>query len=425
MTTRLLTALLLAVSLAAGQEADPSFLASFDYVWTTVRDKHWDPNLGAVDWDAVKAELRPRMERAENIGAARKVLTEMLERLHLSHFRIIPGTVYSELGAEAPVGGDGTTGIDVRVLGEQALVTSVEPNSPAARGFVSPGWRIRRIGNFAVDPLIQQVQQSNLRDLTLRRAILLRLEGPPGDSVRVEFLDGHDQLQVRSLNRIETRGRLSSLGYLGPSHVWFDAHRIDDERARVGYVAFNLFLDPANLMSEFGEAVQGCMKCDGFVIDLRGNPGGLGAMAMGMAGWFVDEKNARLGTLFLRETALKFVINPRPQTFAGPLAVLIDGTSASTSEIFAGGLQDLKRARIFGTRSAAAALPSVIEKLPDGDAFQFAIANYVSEGGKELEGQGVKPDVETPLTREALLAGKDPALDAALEWIRTQKGKHE
>jgi carboxyl-terminal processing protease len=85
------------------------------------------------------------------------------------------------------------------------------------------------------------------------------------------------------------------------------------------------------------------------------------------------------------------------------------------------GLKDLGRARIFGTRTAAAALPSLFEKLPNGDGFQYAIANYVSEGGQPLEGLGVTPDVEASVTRQALLAGKDPALDAAVEWIESQK----
>ena len=99
----------------------------------------------------------------------------------------------------------------------------------------------------------------------------------------------------------------------------------------------------------------------------------------------------------------------------------MDGASASTSEIMAEGLKDLGRARIFGTRTAAAALPSVFEKLPNGDGFQYAIANYISEGGKPLEGLGVTPDVETPITRAALLEGKDPPLDAAVAWIESQK----
>ena len=109
-------------------------------------------------------------------------------------------------------------------------------------------------------------------------------------------------------------------------------------------------------------------------------------MAMGMAGWLTDRANQRLGTMYTRGAALNFVINPRTNAFTGPVAILVDATSASTSEIFAGGLQDLQRARIFGTKTAGAALPSVITRLPNGDGFQYAIANYVSEGGRTLEG---------------------------------------
>jgi carboxyl-terminal processing protease len=65
-------------------------------------------------------------------------------------------------------------------------------------------------------------------------------------------------------------------------------------------------------------------------------------------------------------------------------------------------------------------LPSIIERLPNGDGFQYAFANYVSESGAALEGNGVEPDVEVIPTREALLAGRDPALEAAVEWILAQ-----
>jgi carboxyl-terminal processing protease len=119
---------------------------------------------------------------------------------------------------------------------------------------------------------------------------------------------------------------------------------------------------------------------------------------------------------------LKFIISPRPQTFTGPLAMLVDGVSASTAEIFAGGLQALKRARVFGTQSAGAALPSVIRQLPNGDGFQYAQANYISEGGQPLEGRGVTPDVKVTQSREALLHGHDRVIDAAVEWI---KGQHD
>jgi carboxyl-terminal processing protease len=183
-----------------------------------------------------------------------------------------------------------------------------------------------------------------------------------------------------------------------------------------------MFLDLVRVMGSFGSAIEACKSCDGLIIDLRGNPGGIGGMAMGMAGWLVDKPGQRLGTMYMRGATLNFVINPRAETFNGPVAVVVDGSSASTSEIFAGGLKDLGRARIFGEPTAAAALPSLIAKLPNGDGFQYAIANYISEGGQALEGNGVIPDSEVKLTRAALLAGHDSVIDAALDWIRTQKG---
>ena len=94
------------------------------------------------------------------------------------------------------------------------------------------------------------------------------------------------------------------------------------------------------------------------------------------------------------------------------------GKHVDDTEIFAGGLQDLGRARVFGTRTAGAALPSAIERLPNQDGFQYAVANYISEGGEVLEGRGVIPDVEVIPSREALLRGEDPVVRAAVGWIR-------
>jgi carboxyl-terminal processing protease len=395
---------------------------SFEYVWTTVRDKHWQAKPAGLDWQAVHDELRPVIEKSSTMEAARGVLNDMLGRLHETHFAIIPSDLYSDLDGSSAKG-EVATGMDVRMAGPDVLVTSVEAGSSSAREGVQPGWQILKIGSIDLGPVMEKLNQtyarSTLRELILREAILSRLGSKPGEPVAVEFLDGANQRITKSLAQGKPRGALSQFGFLYPMHVWFDSSKVAN--GVVGFVKFNIFLDPAHVMNRFGEAVEGCKTCQGFIIDLRGNPGGIGAMAMGMAGWFIEQPDQRLGTLYMRDTTLKFVVNPRVYTFAGPLAILVDGASASTSEILAGGLKDLGRARIFGTRTAAAALPSVFEMLPNGDGFQYAIANYISEGGKPLEGLGVTPDVEAPITREALLAGKDPALDAAIAWIKNQR----
>jgi carboxyl-terminal processing protease len=167
--------------------------------------------------------------------------------------------------------------------------------------------------------------------------------------------------------------------------------------------------------------VAGCGDCRGLVIDLRGNPGGIGGLATGVAGWFIGQAGRQLGAMQTRDTRVIFAVFPRPEPFRGPLAILVDACSASTSEIFAEGMKDLGRARVFGARTAGAALPSVFEKLPNGDGFQYAIASYVSFGGKSLEGSGVIPDEEIGIERRDLLEGRDAALEAAVSWIERQR----
>src|SRR5580658_11098247 len=73
-------------------------LDSFEKVWTTIRDKHWEKNPGGLDWQAIHEEFRPRIEKAKNIDEVRGILKEMLGRLHQTHFGILPATVYEEVG---------------------------------------------------------------------------------------------------------------------------------------------------------------------------------------------------------------------------------------------------------------------------------------------------------------------------------------
>ncbi|MGB9457569.1 MAG: S41 family peptidase [Bryobacteraceae bacterium] len=394
-------------------------IESFEHVWTTVRDKHWDPKLGGLDWQVVHDELRPQVEKAATMEQARTVMEEMLSRLKQSHFAIVPGTVYREIEDGK---GAGRTGMEVRVVEGRALVVSTEPDSPADQSGVTPGWEIERVDGKALEPGLRKIDRnfrdSTLHDLMLERAVSARLAGGEGSQVKVSFRNTRGQKTTLDIGRARPRGAEFSFGNLPPLYFWVESRMV---RPDVGYLRFNLFFEPETLNKAVEKAVKDCTACRGFVIDLRGNPGGIGGLALGVAGWFLDRPGLRLGDMFLRNEKIKFVVFPRPAPFRGPLAILVDGCSASTSEILAGGMQDLKRARVFGMRTAGAALPSVFERLPNGDGFQYAIANYISEGGKQLEGAGVIPDETAGPTRRALLEGRDPALDRALAWIEGSK----
>jgi carboxyl-terminal processing protease len=401
-------------------QPDPATVASFEKVWKTVADRHWDPaylnNLpGGRTWRQVHDEYRSKLDNAKSDSDARALISAMLGELKQSHFAVLSGGT-DDLAPRFR--GDGAIGLEPLLVGEAILVRSVAAGGPAAQAGVKPGWEIVEIEGFDLRNAVRRVlaRERGLREpgVLLRLLTLGHLSGAPGSPVSVRFQDGSGESVEKRIVRAEPAGTVAQFGFLPPQIVEFESRKL---RGDVGYVRFNLFLDPANLMSKFRDAVASCLKCRGFVIDLRGNPGGLAILAATMSGFFVAEPNAKLGTLYQRDLALKLAVNPRVEMFRGPLAVLVDGASVSTAEIMAGGLQDLKRARVFGMKTAGAALPSMVEMLPNGDLFQYAMANYISEGGRTLEGNGVRPDVEVPTTREALLAGKDPVLDAALDWI--------
>jgi len=434
-------------------------LRSFDHVWETVRDRHWDPTLGGIDWEAQRDELRPRVEKAKTADEARAAIQTLLSRLGQSHFAIFPADVYDDLRepeeetsatndtpalaspgdaspptatATATSGPDtdeeprdepgdatskkkkeGEAGLTVRVLEGKALVTSVLEGSKAESLRVKPGWAILSIEGWDLAPAIERASTREHGEL-LAMGIMGRLDGKLGDTRSVTFENGTGQTIKLEIPLIAARGSATAFGNLPKIQVYFESRKLE---GNVGYMTFNMFFDPVNLMKGVNEAVREFKDCRGVIIDLRGNPGGIGGLSMGLASHFVKEKGQQLGRMITRAGEMKFALFPRSRPFEGPLAILVDELTASTSEIFAGGMKDIGRARIFGHTSMGAALPSIIERLPSGDGFQYAMANYISDGGEPLEGNGVIPDEEIRPTREQLLEGRDPVLEAAVRWI--------
>lgn len=395
---------------------------SFEHVWKTIHDQHFDPTFGGLDWQAVHDELRPKVDTATSLPTARAVMTDMLSRLRLSHFAIIPADVYKNIDAPVKKGDrGGSVGIDERVIDGRAIVTRVVPGGPASAAGVRTGWEIRSIDAEALPPLFPPIEKEfkdNPReDAYLVHAVRSRLSGAIGDSVTVLFMDGADKPIEKRIVLEEPKGKKVVFGNFPAFYLTFET---DTLRDGVGYFAFNSFFDPMTLMSAFGNAMQSFMHAPGMIIDVRGNPGGIAGMGVGMAGWFIEGKNIDMGTMRTRDNTLKLVINPREPGYKGPVAILVDEMSGSSSEMFAGGVQGLPGVRVFGSRTMGATLPGIAERLPNGDGFQYAFASYISRNGVELEGKGVIPDAAAPLTRAALLEGRDPAIEAAVDWILKQ-----
>ena len=231
-------------------------------------------------------------------------------------------------------------------IGNQALVTGVEKDSPACAAGVKSGWAILKVGPTDISPLLnsisQQYEKKTWKSLMLTFAIKALLIGEIGESLAIRFSDQYDLTVEKKIVLAKPRGKIFRLGYFDFGYVWCEKKML---AGNIGYIAFNGFLDVSRVMPVFNNAVKEFMKARGIIIDIRGNPGGLGFMSTGMAGWFIEKKGLSLGTLITRDNRLKFAILPRPEVYTGRLAILVDRVSASTSEIFAAGLQALGRGR--------------------------------------------------------------------------------
>jgi carboxyl-terminal processing protease len=391
-------------------------LDSFEVVWTTVRDKHYDPKLGGLDWQEVYAKFKPRIQAAVSDTEGRIILNEMLGLLKQTHIAVTPASAYNDLHGGSR--GDFSPGIDIRILDGRAIVVGAEIGSPAEAAGISPGWELLSVGNRALAPTLKAIEEnftnSTLKGLMGARMATDMLSGRQNEPVEAKFHSG-TETKTLTLGRVAPRGEKVTFGNMPSVYFWAETAKTEDD---IRIIKFNIWFNPEAVAKAFSEILTDSRDAKGFIVDLRGNPGGIGFMATGAAGWFTSQKGLKLGTMPMRDGTLNFVVMPRPNATDRPLAILVDDCSGSTTEIFAGGMQDLSRARIFGSRTAGAALPSTFMRLPNGDGFQYIVANYISEGGRQLEGLGVTPDEAIAPTQADLLAGKDPALDRAIQWIR-------
>ncbi len=390
---------------------------TFEIVWRTVKEKHFDPTLGGLDWDKVREQYAPRAAQAKSDNEFYDVLRQMLGELHQSHFNIIPPEAVVEDDSPEPKGGG--IGIDLRIVEGQPMITRVEPGSKAANSGLHPGYIITRVDDITFEQIVALFGKSKdsraLVTLRMTRTLLARINGAPETTVRLGYVDERDQPREATVTRERLSGEMSQrLGNFGPQYTEFEARRLADG---IGYIRFNVFV--MSLMDRIREAIRGMGDAPGIIIDLRGNPGGVGGMSFGIAG-VLEKQQTSLGTMRMRSGHTNFAVFPQVNAYLGPVAILTDGGSASTSEIFAGGMQELGRAVVVGERTVGAALPSIIQKLPTGALFQYAIGDFRTPKGTLIEGLGVAPDIEVKLTRRALLEGRDPQLDAAIEQIKKQ-----
>lgn len=394
-------------------------LQVFQIVWAKVRDTHWDPRFGGVNWNAVRARYAPKVKAARDDREFFQLLQQMVQELGQSHFNIIPPDVV--VAAETNRrSGDGETGLTVSLVDGDAVVTRVEEYSPAQRAKLRPGLQVTAIDGTEIGPILARIRARRLKPTTeqleVRQLTHALLSGPVGEASKVSWRGIDGERGETPVVRSEPKGRPATLGNLPPMPAFVESRRLENG---VGYVRLNIFLIQP-LMAQMREAILEMADTPALVIDLRGNPGGVGGMAAGIAGMLTARGNDRtaLGTMKTRGGEIRFAINPQEPFYTKPVAVLVDEMSLSTSEILAGGLQEMRRATVVGRATGGMVLPSYIEKLPGGVRFQYAVADFKTPRGVLLEGRGVVPDIPVPLSRRLLWEKGDPILAAALDHLR-------
>jgi carboxyl-terminal processing protease len=393
-------------------------LAAFDDVWQTVNDTFYDPTFGGLDWAGVKAELRPRAETASTADGIRDVIRQMLARLGRSHFSLISRSAVTEF-----LPGSATLPVEIRIAGGRVVITRVftEPASDGLR----PGDAILSIDDQSARDWLAAAPGRDARAgaVDAWRKAYRALHGEPGSRAVVAVRDpaGRER-RVTVVRRLEP-GQMVTLGNLPPLRVHVEsAARTTPAGRDVGLIAFTVWMAAVN--DPVADAIDRFRSADGVIFDLRGNPGGLADMMRGIAGHVMAEP-ALLGRMQMRTLQLKFDANPRRSTregrrvepFSGPVAILVDELTASASECFAGALQSIGRARVFGRQTMGQALPASTKGLPNGDVLLHAIGDFVTATGRSLEGEGVIPDEVVALSPERLAAGGDPVIEAALRWV--------
>lgn len=400
------------------------YLSAFDQVWKTVCETHWDAALVSSVWLPAREKFLPRMEQAQSREEATKVLSDMLAELKQSHFAILPAETYAAAKTTEMQGGDGWSGLTLKSIDDQFVVTKVAPDSPAASAGIEVGWVLEQLQTAAIPKPLTATMIRELADKVaavygMRKDTSLSIlatqltTGEIGKTMELNMLDNDDVQRTVTFQLTKGPGVAARFGHFPTIYVSFEYRKLPGQ---VGYISFNAFFDALRLIKEYQAALLNEHNARGIVIDLRGNPGGMVLLVQGMSGWFVDEPRD-LGSMQFKTNTIRLSINPRKPRFDKPVAILVDECSVSSAELFPGGLQVLGIAKIFGSRTAGQVIPSHVVKLPTGDGFQYAIAGLESTSGYVWEGNGVQPDQPVILTRKLLQQDSDPVLTAALDWL--------
>ncbi len=227
-----------------------------------------------------------------------------------------------------------------------------------------------------------------------------KIRGQEGTQVELLVKRGNEEPKLYKITRANIE--LKSVSTKVPKYAKLSPN--------VGYIRLSSFISK-NATMEFQNALIENRDKDGIILDLRSNPGGLLTNAIFIADMLLDGQV--IVSTVDRDGYKETQRSTGKVLSRQPMVVLINGGSASASEILSGALKDNGRATIVGKKSFGKGLVQEINKLPGGAAMHITIQKYLTPNGTDINKKGIEPDIEVEITADDIKAERDPQLQKA------------
>jgi carboxyl-terminal processing protease len=382
----------------------------FEKVWREIRDHYYDASYNGVDWNEVHQRYAQLVDATSRDQEFYALMSQMTSELHDAHTRFSSPEQWKSFRRQQGV----TVGFSVDDIDGKSVVTSVIPGTDAAHVGIDPGMIVLRVQDKPIAERIAEIEKKRLPSSSERATrwfIYNRVfAGPPDAPVKVAL-----QRADGSEFEVSVRRQIYSAAPDVTTHVLPSGNV---------YIRFDGFQHPVT--KEFRDALQKFRDAPGLIVDLRRNGGGDLAVLLPIAGYFFGKK-----TLFAKDSTRTgkplssyvglfklplqlYVGRSGDQIYSGPVTILVDAHSASSSEVFAAGMQDTGRAQIIGSQSCGCVLgiarPRVMK---GGGVLEMSEVLWFSPKGRKLEGTGIIPDQLVTPTMYDLQRGRDAVLAAA------------
>jgi carboxyl-terminal processing protease len=311
----------------------------------------------------------------------------MLETLD-PHSSFLPPDIFKEMQVETQ-GSFGGLGIEITVKDRQLTVVAPIEGTPADRAGLHPGDRIVKIDG------------NPTKDMTLIEAVK-KLRGPKGTSVTLTIL------------REESPGPFDLT--LVREVIEVKSVRAKDLGDGIAYIRISSFQERTG--KDLVKAIEQFQKngISALVLDLRNDPGGLLNQAVQVSDLFLDKGQLIVYTEGrIKNQDLRFSAEHGTQVPKVPMVVLVNGGSASASEIVAGALQDWKRALVLGTKTFGKGSVQTVIPLSDGSGLRLTTAKYYTPKGRSIHGTGIVPDIVVEAPRPSVAKGQGGQMEKEKE----------